>query len=62
MDVSIWYGPYLPLHWSSMKGMPTDKADSFIKAEMFITSVARKPYSGLPYDQWIEKQDGSRMD
>ena len=47
---SMHYGRYLPL---SMEGIPADKA-SFIKAGIFTASLTGKPFSGLPYDQWIE--------
>ena len=56
------YGRYLPLYWSSIKGLPADKA-SFMKAGMFTASLTGKPFSGLPYDQWIEvtMNKGSKM-
>ena len=54
--------PWMPLHWSSIGGLPADKA-SFIKAGMFTASLTGKPFSCLPYDQWIEMtmNKGSKM-
>ena len=56
---SMQYGRYLPL---SMEGIPADKT-SFIKAGMFTAFLTGKPFSGLPYDQWIKMtmEKGSKM-
>ena len=35
---SMHYGRYLPLYWSSMKGLPADKP-SFMKAGLFIVAA-----------------------
>ena len=37
-----------------MKGLPAGKV-SFMKAGMFTASLTGKPFSGSPYDQWIER-------
>ena len=43
----------MQLHWSPMEGLSADKA-SFMKTGMFTASLTGKPFSCLPYDQWIE--------
>ena len=59
---SMHYGCYLPLHWSSLKGLPADQA-SFLKAGMFTASLTGKPFSASSYEQWIEMtmNKGSKM-
>ena len=59
---SLHYGRYLPLYWSMMKQLPAERA-SFMKAGMFTASITGKPFSSLPFDQWIEMtmNKGSKM-
>ena len=59
---SMHYGHYLPLNWSSMKGLLADKA-SFMNAGIFTASLIGKLFSGLSYNQLIEMtmNKGSKM-
>ena len=59
---SMHYGHYLPLYWSSMKGLLADKA-SFMNAGIFTASLIGKLFSGLSYNQLIEMamNKGSKM-
>lgn len=59
---SMHYGRYLPLYWSMMKNLPEERA-KYMKEGMLTASITGKPFSSIPFDQWIEMtmNKGSKM-
>ena len=58
----INYTRYMTLYWADMMHL-TDAQRDFMKTGMFCASISGRPFSALPFDQWIEMtmNKGSKM-